>query len=230
MLLQVAPKEWQLCLEKIIELTEKNNNKLLTVLPIIDIFRVNEFIKFWKNIPRQGYFLRWFTIVLYKLELFIIEDDEIQKYLLVESNKAEIKDILRNDKNDRTQTEEEKKRRVLESEQVKARQQMAFTAKLKAEKVERNQIVQFLKHQIQIQIRAKEQDDKIFKEQDDEIYEELEKAKRASSQQLAQAQTQTQIQQARTQHQIVQLQQLITNLEIKQNQYLIELKHTLSKK
>ena len=115
MLLQVAPKEWQLCLEKIIELTEKNNNKLLEVLPIIDILRVNEFIIFWENIPKPGSFLRWFTIVLFKLKLFIIENDEIQEYLQTKFNEADIEAILQNGPNDRSKTPKEKEQREKEA-------------------------------------------------------------------------------------------------------------------
>ena len=161
MFLQVAPKEWQLCLEKIIELTEKNSNKLLTVLPKIDILRVNEFIIFWENIPKPGSFLRWFTIVLYKLKLFIIENDEIQEYLQTKFNEADIEAILQNGPNDRHKSSEENERRKKEAEKQKQIQRQTFKAQLQAQKVKRNEVVPLLKKELQILIRAKEQDDKI---------------------------------------------------------------------
>ncbi len=64
-LLKFAPYEWQLCLEKIIELTIDKNNKLNEVLFDIDIDRVKYFIKFWKNIPNKP---KWLTTVCDDLE------------------------------------------------------------------------------------------------------------------------------------------------------------------
>ena len=82
-LLQLAPNKWKLCLEKIIELTSTKNNKLIDILPKIDISRVNEFVIFWNSIPNK---LKWFEDILQNLELFI-QDDEIQKYLQEEKDK-----------------------------------------------------------------------------------------------------------------------------------------------
>jgi hypothetical protein len=59
-LLECAPYEWRLCLEKIIELAIDKNNKLDEVLTTGDIGRVIYFIKFWKNIPNKP---KWLTIV-----------------------------------------------------------------------------------------------------------------------------------------------------------------------
>jgi hypothetical protein len=64
-LLQFAPNEWQLCLEKIIELAIDKNNKLNEVLFDIDIDRVKYFIKFWKNIPNKP---KWLVTVCDDLE------------------------------------------------------------------------------------------------------------------------------------------------------------------
>jgi hypothetical protein len=212
-LLEVAPKEWQLCLEKIIELTEKNNNKLLTVLPKIDILRVNEFIKFWDNIPRPGSFLRWFTIVLYKLKLFIIEDDDIQEYLHEKSNEAEIEAILQNGPNNREQTIVEKELRKQESEEVKKRQKKTFKSQLEKQKVERNKIVPLLKKELQIQITAKKQDDKI----DEGVKQtHLQRQIQAHTQQAQIQQAQTQIQaqiQAHTQQAQIQQAQAQTQIQ-----------------
>ena len=82
-LLKFAPPEWRSCLEKIIELTLAKNNKLIDILPKIDISRVNEFVIFWNRIPNK---LKWFEDVLQNLELFI-QDYEIQKYLQEEKDK-----------------------------------------------------------------------------------------------------------------------------------------------
>ena len=79
-LLELAPQGqhgWRSCLEKIIELTENNNNKLLKILPGIDIPRVYEFIIFWNSIPNK---LKWLENVLIKLNKFF-NDDDIKKYV-----------------------------------------------------------------------------------------------------------------------------------------------------
>jgi hypothetical protein len=67
-LLEYATDGWQLCLEKIIELAVVKNNKLNEVLFDIDIGRVENFVKFWKNIPNKP---QWLTIVC----------DDLQKIL-----------------------------------------------------------------------------------------------------------------------------------------------------
>jgi len=76
-LLLLAPDEWKLCLEKIINLTSTKNNKLLKILPGIDIPRVYEFIIFWNSIPNK---LKWLENVLIELNKFF-NDDDIKKYV-----------------------------------------------------------------------------------------------------------------------------------------------------
>jgi hypothetical protein len=56
-LLEFAPYEWRLCLEKIIDLAIDKNNKLNEVLFDIDINRVGYFVDFWKIIPNKQVWL-----------------------------------------------------------------------------------------------------------------------------------------------------------------------------
>jgi hypothetical protein len=67
-LLECAPYEWRLCLEKIIELAIKKNYTLQTVLPEIDIGRVRFFITFWKTISDKPV---WLSDICDVLELLI---------------------------------------------------------------------------------------------------------------------------------------------------------------
>lgn len=77
MLLKFAPNEWQLCLEKIIELAiEKNYILEEKVLPFVDIGRVIFFTKFWKTISNKP---DWLNNVCDILEILINNNIDINK-------------------------------------------------------------------------------------------------------------------------------------------------------
>jgi hypothetical protein len=87
-LLEFAPYEWCLCLEKIIKLAIDKKYKLNQVLPSIDIDRVNFFVDFWKNIPNKP---EWLTNVCDDLDKILkgmapiqrIRPNENTRYLLL---------------------------------------------------------------------------------------------------------------------------------------------------
>jgi hypothetical protein len=75
-LLEYAPDEWQLCLEKIIDLAIDKNNKLNEVLFDDDIGRVGYFVKFWKQILDKP---NWLTNVCEDLDKILKGMSPIQR-------------------------------------------------------------------------------------------------------------------------------------------------------
>lgn len=119
-LLELAPPEWKLCLEKIIELAHKKDKKLDKVLPVRDIDRVFYFIEFWEKITFKPHWL-WLSNVCVQLRIL---------YHIYHENKYNIKEKSRREQEHIAQ-EAKLKKLILQYEKE---------AKLKREKKEQEKL------------------------------------------------------------------------------------------